>query len=347
MAPDPFATTGLVAFRAGLLAALLAGCEAPLAEHPCPTDIVPSAHGGALEITDEALSDDTIRIATFNIQVFGKTKRDKPEVMAVLVDTVRAYDLVAVQELKDASGQIGGAFLAAINGEGAGYAMLESPRTGATASTSATEQYAFYYDTATVMALGEGALYPDSEDAFVREPWVARFQVRGGRFSFVLVTVHTRPESAVTEVGALHSAVQWARERHPEEDDFIVLGDFNAACDYASPGDLDALAIRGADYNWIVPDDADTNLAARACAYDRLVTTEGALGDFTGHWGVDRRFDQREVSDHFPVWAEFFADRDGLTRCCRKCRVGQPCGNGCIPRSASCEARRGCACAAD
>jgi endonuclease/exonuclease/phosphatase family metal-dependent hydrolase len=109
----------------------------------------------------------------------------------------------------------------------------------------------------------------------------------------------------VAEIGALEHVFGWARQRYRGEDDFIALGDFNAGCDYASPDALDALAISRPGHKWIVPHDADTNLAASRCAYDRIVITEAAVADWTGRWGVDRAFEEKKVSDHWPVWASF------------------------------------------
>ncbi len=50
-----------------------------------------------------AYSDDTIKIASFNIQIFGKSKRQKEDVMEILTKTVRNFDIVAVQEFRDKS----------------------------------------------------------------------------------------------------------------------------------------------------------------------------------------------------------------------------------------------------
>ena len=41
------------------------------------------------------------RIGAFNIQVFGKSKAGKPEVMDVLAKIIRTYDVVAIQEIRD------------------------------------------------------------------------------------------------------------------------------------------------------------------------------------------------------------------------------------------------------
>ena len=76
-------------------------------------------------------------------------------------------------------------------------------------------------------------LFDDSDqDMFQREPYLTPLRVRQGGFSFVLIIgIHTRPESAVQEIGALHDVVEWAKTEFMSEDDFIVLGDFNASCD--------------------------------------------------------------------------------------------------------------------
>ncbi|HLB99851.1 MAG TPA: hypothetical protein VJL33_00835, partial [Candidatus Bathyarchaeia archaeon] len=47
----------------------------------------------------------TAKIAAFNIQIFGKTKSDKTDVMTVLTKIVREFDVVLIQEIRDASEQ--------------------------------------------------------------------------------------------------------------------------------------------------------------------------------------------------------------------------------------------------
>jgi endonuclease/exonuclease/phosphatase family metal-dependent hydrolase len=255
---------------------------------------------------------DTLKIATFNIQVFGRTKAAKSAIMAQLVAIIRKYDVVAVQEIKDTTGAAPKVLLNAVNSGGdRTYAMLLSPRTGIQPDDKTSqEQYAVFYDTTLVEALPGDRLFDDERhDLFQREPYVTPLRVRDGGFSFVLIGIHTRPESAVEEIGGLHDVVEWARTVFPDEDDFIALGDFNAGCDYASPTQLDALDLRGPGYVWIVPDDSDSNVSpTTACAYDRIVTTVGTKAAFTGNWGVHQAFTDKAVSDHWPVWAEFSAE---------------------------------------
>ena len=93
--------------------------------------------------------------------------------------------------------------------------------------------------------------------------------------------------------------------------DYIVLGDFNAGCGYASAEELGQFDISGPDYVWIVPHTANTNVDGSRCAYDRIVMDRDGKEDYAGVWGVDRGFTDKRVSDHWPVWAEFHVDKDG------------------------------------
>jgi endonuclease/exonuclease/phosphatase family metal-dependent hydrolase len=251
----------------------------------------------------------TFRICTFNIQNFGKTKLNDPLRAGELATIVRKYGIVAVQEISDVSNTVPDAFRDIINGEGGKtYAVTCSERTGKQADDrTSQEQYAFFYDTAMFSLLAKPVLYNDSvHDYFAREPYTARFRSKQGNFTFVLITIHTTPEKAVSEIGSLDEVVKWAKNRYAGETEFIVLGDFNASCSYANPGELDKLAIRGSNYFWIVPDDAKTNLSSKSdCAYDRFVLTLPAKAYYSGHWGVDKSYDSKTISDHWPVWAEF------------------------------------------
>lgn len=280
-------------------------CEEPEAP-PCPDCVCPT-----VSPADEDAG--TIRIATFNIRDFGPTKAGRADVMDQLATIVRRYDIVAVQEISDSRNRVPTLFLDHINAmAGPDYAMSISPRSGVHPDDRrSAEQYGFYWNTERIdlVPSPEPALYPEPTDnVFDREPWVARFQVVGdGGFSFVLATVHTDPNDAVVEIGALHDVVGWARGRWSDEDDFIVLGDYNAGCGYATPDQLEALDLAGTDYRWIVPHTADTNFSPRsACAYDRIVTSANTALEWTGAWGVENdAFTDPRVSDHWPVWAEF------------------------------------------
>jgi endonuclease/exonuclease/phosphatase family metal-dependent hydrolase len=220
--------------------------------------------------------------------------------------------VVAVQEISDVHNTVGMRFLEIINqGQATEYNMVLSERSGQQPDDkNDQEQYAFYYNTTTIKDLGQSRLYNDSlHDYFEREPFLAHFKVMQGNFSFVLCTVHTKPEAAVEEIKSLDETVKWAKNIYNNEDDYIVLGDFNASCSYAKPAQLDALEIRK-NYQWLIADTVKTNLSSKQCAYDRIVITQTTKSDYTGNWGVDRCFISKSISDHWPVWAEFYANKD-------------------------------------
>ena len=133
-------------------------------------------------------TEESVKVAAFNIQIFGRTKREKPEVMNVLAQIVREFDVVLVQEIRDSSETTAPIFLEAINGlEGSDYAFIRSERLGRTTSK---EAYAYFYNTETVEYLSESAfVFDDVDDVFEREPYVASFV--SGEFDFTLIGIHT------------------------------------------------------------------------------------------------------------------------------------------------------------
>lgn len=267
----------------------------------------------ATPITYTSLNN-TVKFAAFNLQIFGTSKADKPEVMEVLSKAIRSFDIVAVQEIRDASQTALPALKNAVNDmAGPKYDFVVSDRLGRTTSK---EQYAYFYNTQTMQQIGSPYTYPDSNDLFQREPYVAEFKARNGNFDFVLITIHTDPDTATQEINDLPAVVDDAKGRYQSEGDFIVMGDLNADCDYFNENSQSPL--RSSDYLWVINNSIDTTTKSTACTYDRIILASQAKTDFTGDSGVFR-FDQAynlsydmtvAVSDHYPVYAEFWNDRD-------------------------------------
>ncbi len=284
-----------------------------LAVSSCQTQsTAPARTPSAVTATAEAAPQRTnLRIATFNIQDLGKTKLSKPAIVSELVTLIRKYDVVAVQEIDDSTLTTPAAFLTHVNGTaGPKYAMVVSPQSGTTATSSQNEQYAFFFNGEKVEALDGGGLYPDPEDKFVREPFAVQLKPKGSKESFVMLTIHTEATKAgaAREIAALATAADWAAQKYTGELGVIVLGDFNAGVTYLTVPQVAAIRTANLPYRWIVPDDADTtNSSERDQAHDRMVVIGSALdGRYTGSWGVDRTVSSKEVSDHLPVWADFW-----------------------------------------
>ncbi len=171
----------------------------------------------------------TIRVGTFNIQVFGSHKLSKPGVMNLLADVARRFDILAIQEVRATSNDILPRFVDLINSTGRHYDFIIGPRLG---RTSSKEQYAFIFDTASIETDRSSAYtVEDPDDQLHREPLVGWFRVRGPRaneaFTFTLVNVHTDPDDVPREMNALALAYRAIRDDGRREDDTIMLGDFN------------------------------------------------------------------------------------------------------------------------
>lgn len=255
-----------------------------------------------------------IKIATFNIQIFGKSKRQKQDVVDILVKTVRNFDIVAVQEFRDKTEKTLPFFVDEINEiTGDKFDYVGSARLG---RSSSKEKYAFIFNTRTVKFNDFSYVYDDVNDDFEREPFVAYFS--SGNFDYVLINIHTKPDDATNEINKLDDVVKDAMTKLGNEKDFIVLGDFNADCRYFDE-DADASPLEAVKYFWVVDDSADTTVKSTVCTYDRIVFQKDfTLQDYAGKWSVFR-FDTKynlsqdiaaKVSDHYPVWAEFFTEKD-------------------------------------
>ncbi len=308
-----------VAFIFILLLIILAG-HIYIPKNPALIDGIPNKPDSQPVITPAGppttitSPNNTVKLAALNLQIFGITKAEKPEVMDVLSKTIRNFDIVAVQEIRDASQTALPALKNSVNNiAGPKYDYVVSERLGRTESK---EQYAYLYNTQTIQQIGDPYIYPDSNDLFQREPYVAGFKVMNGNFDFVLITIHTDPDTARQEINDLPAVVENAKERYQGEGDFIIMGDLNADCNYFDENSQSPL--RSSDYLWVINNSIDTTTKSTACTYDRIILTGQAKTDFTGNSGVFR-FDEAynltydmtiSVSDHYPVYAEFWNNRD-------------------------------------
>ncbi len=270
------------------------------------------------EISDGPLTQrgagETIRVASFNIQIFGPTKASKPKVMHSLARIIRQFDLVAIQEIRTIDRDLLYQLLDQVNADGQKYDIVAGPRLG---RTDSKEQFAYIFDTRRI-ELDRYQLYTvqDPEDLIHREPLVGWFRVRGPdpkrAFTFSLINVHTDPDEAKQEVAALHSLFDEVRNDGRGEDDVIMLGDFNA--DNATIISLGSSSVT-ASVNKM------TNTRGTK-QYDNILFDERATEEFAGRAGVFdflREFnltidEALEISDHLPVWAEFSMQEGGYGR---------------------------------
>lgn len=254
-----------------------------------------------------AQPDSTIRVATFNIQVFGTSKSSKPIVMDKLCQIVRNFDVVAIQEIRATSQDILPNFVDQINSAGRQYDYIIGPRLGRSVSK---EQYAFVFDRNTIeIDRNQAYTVADPDDLLHREPFVVWFRARGpapeDAYTFTLVNIHTDPDETDQELDALDDVYRVVLNDGRQEDDVIVLGDLNV--DDKHLGQLGQVS----GMTWAISG-VPTNTRGTS-QYDNLVFHGRATNEFTGRSGVFdymRLFnltqqEALEISDHMPVWAEF------------------------------------------
>lgn len=257
------------------------------------------------QVGHTSLAPSTVIIGSFNIQTFGPTKASRPEVMSTLVDIVRRYDLLAIQELRNEDQSVIPQFINQINSDGSRYSYIVGPRQGYTYSK---EQYAYIYDTAK-FRLTSKYVAADPDQTMHRPPLVASFECTqapaGKGFSFTIANLHIDPDTVGQEFAALETIIPSIVANHPGEDDFIVVGDFNDT----------AKAIRR--YRWLpkqwslVRSNWSTKVRSGRSIDNIVIDTRTAeYKNQSGVLDVARQYGLNEqqtlkVSDHFPVWAVF------------------------------------------
>lgn len=274
-----------------VLAALLftAGCSAPVRK------------------AGVALKPQTIKIASFNIQIFGESKINKPKVMKTLAKVVRNFDIVAIQEVRSTQDNVIPTLLRYVNTGNTRYDYVISRRLGRTGSK---EQYAFVYNTKTIQLIPNSAyVVDDPGDVFEREPFIAYFRSRN--FDFKLVNNHIKPEDVSVELRQLAAVINSIYNSSSEKD-IIVLGDMNADGSYFNENNLVVIFPL-----WIqlIGNNEDTTVAVSSNTYDRMMTRKTTADiEYTGRAGVFRWDNEygvtdtnfvKSVSDHYPVYAVF------------------------------------------
>ncbi len=260
-------------------------------------------------------TNDQIRIASLNIQVFGTSKAKKKHVMEILAKVIRRFDVVAIQEIRaERHVTLMRDLLDSINADGRRYNYVIGPRLGRTVSK---EQYAFIFDTASIeVDRAKTYTVADPDDRLHRAPLVSWFRVRGPpadqAFTFKLINIHTDPNETKTELNALDDVVYAVRKDGDNEDDVILLGDLNV--DDKHLGELGTVPY----ISWLISGVPTNTRGTRQ--YDNLLLNREATVEFTGRGGVmdllreyNLTMEQAlEVSDHMPIWAEFSIYENGL-----------------------------------
>lgn len=248
----------------------------------------------------------SIRIASFNINPLDEQKLNQPAVAARLVQVIQKFDIVAIQDVQAPNQGVVVRLVEQVNAGGRHYDFAVPPSVG----RDPVEQYsALLFDRATV-EIDRRTVYSvdDPTGQLRRKPLVASFRARGAdpadAFTFTLINVHVSPDQLSTELELLDDVFRAVRDDGRNEDDIIMLGDLGT--DDRHLGQLArvpylACCIVG------VPSTVQAKLVDNVL-FDRRATVEftGRSGvlDVMRQWNLSAR-EIVQISNHFPVWAEF------------------------------------------
>ncbi|XP_050997710.1 deoxyribonuclease-1-like 1 isoform X1 [Acomys russatus] len=252
------------------------------------------------------------RICAFNAQRLTLTKVTKMSVMDILVQILARCDIAVLQEVVDSSQNIVPLLLRELKrfDNSRSYNFLNSSLLG---RSTYKEKYVYIYRSDKTQVLNFYQ-YNDIDDLFAREPFVAQFTLPSKILpSVVLVPLHTTPKDVEKELNALYDVFLDVSNRWQNED-VILLGDFNADCASLTKKRLNSLLLRTeAGFQWVIPDGADTTVRASTnCTYDRIVMhgqgcqrllRAAAPFDFPRSFHLTEE-EALSISDHYPVEVE-------------------------------------------
>lgn len=251
-----------------------------------------------------------ITIASWNLKNFGQTKLNDQARIDVIISVLKKYDIVAIQEVQDVSLTLPTELINKINANGGNYKVVSSDRVGRTRK----EQYLFVYDDDLLDFVPDTTGYGiEPNDEFSREPFYAMF--RAGNFDFYLMAIHTDPDDVDVEIPALKDAYVDLQDKTPEEDDIILLGDFNAKAPGVTAGSYITMDSIATILNIVFTIKEETNTRGGK-AYDNIIFQGNYTSEYSDSSGVYKFWtdfgltedDGFKISDHRLVWAKFRID---------------------------------------
>lgn len=225
---------------------------------------------------------ETIKVATWNIQIFGQSKLKDTNAMSIIAKVCKSFDIVAIQEIRSIDQNVIPTLLDSL---GSDWSYVISTRLG---RTSSKEQYAFIYNNKVKLIDTFQTL--DLLDQVHREPFGATFEINKTQYTFL--NCHSDPDEEETESYYLDTLLRMY-------DNSILLGDLNR-----HPDDFDNDYFFE-DYNYSLEVNEFTNFVNTQC-YDNFIFTKplyykGTVYSYQDTFNLTDEI-TKDVSDHKPVY---------------------------------------------
>ncbi len=248
---------------------------------------------------------DSVRVASFNIRILSDKSRDDDELSAIAT-VISRYDVIAIQEVRDET--VMRRLVRVLRKQGHRYKYIISPPVGA----HVKERYVFLWHEDMASLVGSGTVYADTQDVFIREPYIATF--KAGNFDFTLITVHVlfgkSKAERRPEIVALARVFLEIQAANPDEQDVLLLGDFNFSADDIGFREL----LDTPSMTYVINPTTKTTIGDKS-SYDNLFFEKRYVREFDNKASVyafdvdmfQRDYDKAKlaVSDHRPIWAVF------------------------------------------
>ncbi|XP_035518727.1 deoxyribonuclease-1-like [Morone saxatilis] len=276
-----------------------------------------------------------MKIASFNIQKFGKNKVSDPDILNILVKVTthtHTHTMTCFFTCKTVANDSVKILLDALNKSNRThhYTLKISSRLG---RKQYKEQFMFLYRDDMVDFV-ESYQYDDqmteSGDVFARDPYILRFRCLNTVLKdLVMIPVHTKPDDSEKELDELYDVFQDVKKKW-RTDNVMILGDFNADGLYVSKKEMKGIRIRSdKNFHWLIGDDVDTTASNRNDhTYDRIVVygddmLQAVVPNSAKPFNFQKAYGLSEeqalkVSDHYPVEVEIKSinkkadEKDGL-----------------------------------
>jgi hypothetical protein len=256
----------------------------------------------------------TIRIAAANFGPLDQAKLAKAQVLGRVVQILRQFDLVALQDIQARDRGLLVQLIEQTNTGGRHYDFAVAPQVG----REPTQQYnAFVFDADAIEIDRRTVAWVDNRGGqFAHSPLVAAFRAHGPApneaFTFTLINVQTSSERTAEELALLAKVFRAVRDDGRNEDDVIILGTLGT--------DEEHLGSLGLLPNACCAISATPTTPRGTRAVDNLIFDRRATGEYTHRSGVIdlmRQFnlapgEAAEMAGHLPVWAEFSVYEGGL-----------------------------------
>lgn len=252
-----------------------------------------------------------VKICSWNLQNLGKSKSDAE--IAFMAQTLKDFDVVALQEVVAGYGgpQAVARLADELNRTGAKWNYEISDGTSST--PYATERYAFLWKTSKVKKVKKAFLEQTFVNEIDREPFMADFNYGGKEFTMVSFHAIPKKKQPETEIKYFKFLPDLYAGRN-----LIFLGDFNVPQSHTVFNPLKKLNFRP------VFEGQKTTMKMKcvggeclASEYDNIFYDSGKAELLeSGVVLIYKSFPNmkavRRISDHIPVWAEFFFAGEGM-----------------------------------